>query len=65
MKTLALCLKSSIISVRKASGSEPLTSPPITVDTFDPKQFSGYDFYYFHLHALPGGGSFRSPCGVV
>lgn len=53
MKTLAICLKSTIISVRKASGVAPLTSPPVNIDTFDPQALSGYDFYYFKLHGLP------------
>jgi len=53
MKVFALCLESSVISVRKASGAAPLTSPPVTIDTFDPRQFSGYGFYYFKLHGLP------------
>lgn len=53
MKTLAICLKSSVISVRKASGVAPRTSPPINIDTFDPQALSGHDFYYFKLHGLP------------
>ena len=53
MKTLAYCDKAFYDSVFKASGVEPLTSPPLHVDTFRPHWLQGYDFLYFKLHGLP------------
>ena len=53
MKVFALCCASFIHSVRRASGVEPLLSPPVSRATFTPELLQGYDFLYFKLHGLP------------
>ena len=54
MRVFALCCASFIHSVRRASGVEPLLSPPVSLPTFTPELLQGYDFLYFKLHGLPG-----------
>jgi hypothetical protein len=67
MRTAALCLKSDFVSICRASGAVPLTSPPVDTESFDPAVLSGYDFYYFKLHGLPAdrfwyGDSYVTTC---
>jgi len=39
---------------RKAAGVPPITCPPYTYETFDPRWLEGHQFLYFDLHGLPG-----------
>lgn len=53
MKTLAYCAASFEQSVKKAAGVQPILSPPMTMQQFDPSTLEGYDFIYFKLHGMP------------
>lgn len=52
MKVLAYCTLPSKKVVAEAAGVEPVTSPPLTIQDFDPAQLSGADIVYFRLHGL-------------
>lgn len=54
MRVFAACAASYRESVRRAAGVPPVLSPPLDMDTFDSALWSGYGFYYFKLHGLPG-----------
>jgi hypothetical protein len=53
MITLAYCAESFKESVRKASGTDPITCPPIDQHSFLPTAFMEADFIYIKLHGLP------------
>ncbi|MBN1315458.1 MAG: hypothetical protein JXA42_08320 [Anaerolineales bacterium] len=53
MKTIALCAQSYLKSVRRAAGVEPITFPPLTIDTFAPSQLENIDLLYLKFHGLP------------
>ena len=53
MNTFAYCAASFRRSVMKAARVQPLLSPPITAEIFDPAWLTGYDFLYLKLHGLP------------
>lgn len=53
MRISAYCAAEFQHSVRKAAGVQPLLSPPITAETFNPAWLEGYDFIYLKLHGLP------------
>lgn len=55
MKIFAYCTEVAGMSVAKATGVYPLTSPPLTATTLDSKMLEGYDLLYFRLHAFKGG----------
>lgn len=42
------------LSAATVSGVEPITSPPSSLGTFDPKQLEGRDLIFFKLHGLAG-----------
>jgi len=54
MDTFAYCAASFERSVRRAAGTQPLTCPPASMETFDAGELAGRDFIYFKLHGLPG-----------
>lgn len=51
MRVFAYCTEAARKAVKKATGVEPITSPPILADTFN-TDLSGYDLLYFRLHGL-------------
>ena len=53
MRVFAYCVESAERPVGAALGVTPLTSPPVTSQTFDPKWLEGYDLIYFRLHRRP------------
>jgi len=53
MKVFAYCAASFQQSVKQAAGVQPLLSPPVTAESFEPAQLEGHDFIYFKLHGLP------------
>lgn len=53
MQTTAICCQSYRFSTRRAAGTTPLTSPPITLQTFNPACLNGAEFLYIKLHGLP------------
>lgn len=53
MNITAICCKSFLIPVRKATGVTPLLCPPITLSTFKPASLEGADLLYVKLHGLP------------
>lgn len=53
MRTFAYCAAEFQHSVRKAAGVQPLLSPPVTAEIFDPRWLEGRDFIYLKLHGLP------------
>jgi len=55
VNVFAYCVVSACNSVRRATGVTPITSPPVTVETFQPSWMEGYDLLYFRLHGIPGG----------
>ncbi len=42
------------LSAATVSGIEPLTSPPLSLESFDPKQLEGHDLIFFKLHGVAG-----------
>ena len=54
MRVFAYCAKSFEAQVRRAAGVQPFTSPPHTVETFEPSWMQGYDLLYFDLHGYVG-----------
>lgn len=52
MKVAAYCTLTAKDIVKEAAGVEPVTSPPLTIQDFDPTQLSGVDILYFRLHGL-------------
>jgi hypothetical protein len=54
MRVLAYCCASYHLSVRRAAGVEPMLSPPIGADDFDPAWLRRQDLIYFKLHGMPG-----------
>lgn len=54
MRVQALCCASFERSVKRAANVDPLLSPPVTVETFNPAVLQGYDLLYVKLHGLPG-----------
>ncbi len=50
MRIVACCCAEFVDSARRASGVEPLTWPPLTTNTFDPRVLAGQDVIYFDLH---------------
>lgn len=55
MKIQAYCTCSARRAVRAATGTKPLTSPPLHIGRFDPAWLEGYDLLYFRLHGSPKG----------
>jgi hypothetical protein len=53
MRTWAYCAAEFQHSVRKAAGVQPLLSPPVTAEIFNPRWLEGYNFLYLKLHGLP------------
>lgn len=54
MKVFAYCTLPAQRAVAKATGVEPLTSPPLTIDSFNPARLEGYGLLYFRLHGFEG-----------
>ncbi|MBU0494099.1 MAG: hypothetical protein KKA73_04915 [Chloroflexi bacterium] len=54
MRVFAYCAQSFAATTRAAAGVAPLTSPPLTGATFDPRWLAGYDLLYLDLHGQPG-----------
>jgi len=54
MRTLAYCTEVAADAVRDALGVEPLTSPPLTAETFPAHRLNGLDLLYFRLHGKEG-----------
>jgi hypothetical protein len=50
MQIFAYCAQSYAESVRQATGIEPRTCPPTTVDTLEPRVLVGHNLIYFKLH---------------
>jgi hypothetical protein len=53
VKILAYCTLPAARAVAKATGAAPLTSPPLTAETFKPGMLKGYDLIYIRLHGTP------------
>jgi len=53
MRIFAYCTESARKAVAQATGVEPLTSPPVLANEFDPHWLSGHDLIYFRLHGIP------------
>jgi len=53
MNVLAYCTYTAREAVRKATGVEPLTSPPYDFANLPTHIFDGRDLIYFRLHGLP------------
>ena len=53
MKVFAYCAQSLAHSVKRAAGVIPLTSPPLTMETFSPSLLDGHRLIYFKLHGRP------------
>ena len=54
MKRFCLSAESFARSAAVLAGVRPLTSPPITLATFDPRLLDGQDLVTFKLHGLDG-----------
>lgn len=54
MKTVCFSAESLKRSAAMTAGVQPLTSPPITLGTFDPHVLDGADLVFFKLHGLAG-----------
>jgi hypothetical protein len=54
MKAFAYCASPFEKAVREAAGVEPLLSPPVTADNFQPEWMEGFDLLYFDLHGRYG-----------
>ena len=54
MKTVCFAAQSLARSAWAMSGVQPLTSPPLTLATFDPQVMAGADVVFFKLHGLEG-----------
>ena len=50
MRVFAYCTELAREAVGRATGVEPVTSPPLTASTFDPEWLEGRDVIYFRLH---------------
>jgi len=53
MKIVAYCARSLSGAIEKATHTIPLTSPPLTLDSFKPVWLEGKELIYFKLHGLP------------
>lgn len=54
MRVFAYGAQSFAKSLTRAAGVKPYTSPPFSVQSFDPKLMMGYDLLFFDLHGKPG-----------
>jgi len=54
VRVFAYCTELAKAAVGKATGVEPVTSPPLTASTFDPEWLEGRDVIYFRLHGMDG-----------
>lgn len=50
MRVVAYCAREYVGAVRRASGVEPLTSPPVDEASFDVRVLTGCDLFYVGLH---------------
>ena len=65
MKVFAYCTESARRAVRAATGTEPLTSPPINSGRFDPLALEGHDLLYFRLHGKPASAAWYGDDDIV
>jgi hypothetical protein len=65
MNVFAYCAESFAQATQQAAGVEPLTSPPVKAETFDPQWLVGHDLLFIDLHGEPGDaawyGDYRIP----
>lgn len=54
MRVFAYCTEEARVAVARATGVQPLTSPPLTAIDFRPEWLEGYDVLYFRLHGKQG-----------
>ena len=54
MRVFAYCAQAFRDSVSKAAGVAPVTSPPLTAESFPPALLMGYDLLMFDLHGRYG-----------
>lgn len=54
MRIFAYCTEEARVAVARATGVQPLTSPPMTASEFETKWLEGYDLLYFRLHGKRG-----------
>jgi hypothetical protein len=54
LRVFAYCAKSFEQNVRRVAGVQPLTCPPVSLETFSSEVLEGHDLLYFKLHGLPG-----------
>lgn len=52
LRIWAYCTAPAQRSVAEATGVEPLVSPPLTINEFDPLWLEGHDLLYFRLHGM-------------
>jgi len=65
VKVFAYCTDSARQAVRAATGVSPLSSPPVTAETFDPQWLEEQDLLYFRLHGKPNGCAWYNDAGAA
>jgi len=54
LRVFAYCTEEARVAVARATGVQPLTSPPLAAIDFRPEWLEGYDVLYFRLHGKRG-----------
>lgn len=65
MRTIAYCAANFAEQTRRASGVQPLTSPPYLCDSFPISVLENRDFIYFDLHGLSGAPVWLNSDGQI